>query len=101
MQDSLGTLFFKDKQVRLLALLTTPNKEWHISDLAKEANVTYVHTSKFIKKCEQYGIVLAERHGRVKRLILTEKGVYVAKSLAGITERINAPAPVQPKPAAT
>ncbi len=95
MQDSLGTLFFKDKQVRLLSLLTTTNREWHISDLAKEANVTYVHTSKFVKKCEHYGIITTEKHGRVKRLLLTEKGTSIAKSLASVTEKINAPEPVQ------
>lgn len=99
MQDSLGTLFFKDKQVRLLTLLTTPNREWHIADLSKEANVTYVHTSKFVKKCEQYGIITTDKHGRVKTLNLTEKGSYVAKNLATIIDRINAPEPVvQPKP---
>ncbi len=95
MQDSVGTLLFKDKQVRLLSILSTPNREWHLTDLAKEANVTYVHTSKFIKKCEQFGIVATEKHGRVKKLFLTEKGALIAKSVAGLTEKINAPEPVQ------
>ena len=43
MGDNIGTLFFKDKQVRLLLMLNEKNKEWYISDLAKQANVTYTH----------------------------------------------------------
>ncbi|MDE1834305.1 MAG: MarR family transcriptional regulator [Candidatus Micrarchaeota archaeon] len=96
-QDSIGTLLFKDKQIRILSILTTPNREWHISDLAKEANVTYIHTSKFIKKCEEYGIVTAEKHGRTKKLILTEKGNYIAKSVANIQERMKLPEQTAPK----
>ncbi len=99
MVDSIGTLLFKDKQMRLLMLLTTQNKEWHISDLAKEANVTYIHTSKFIKKCEDYGIVSSEKHGRVKRLMLTEKGAQIAKSVASIMDKmVLLEQPAQPKP---
>lgn len=100
MGDSIGTLLFKDKQVRILSMLTIPNREWHIADLAREANVTYVHTSKFIKKCEAFGIVKSEKHGRVKNLLLTEKGSQIAKSVASINEKITSPEPVaQPKPA--
>ncbi len=99
MGDSIGMLLFKEKQLRLLSLLTRPNKEWHLSDLAKEANVTYVHTSKFIKKCEEYGIVASEKHGRVKRLYLTEKGNKIAKDIASVSERISTPEPLQQKPA--
>lgn len=98
MADSIGTLLFKDKQVRLLSILTTTNKEWHISDLAKEAGVTYIHTSKFIRKCEDYGIVGTEKHGRMKRLFLTEKGNYIAKNVAGIMERLTPPEQPQLKP---
>lgn len=88
MPDSIGTLLFKTKQVKILSILTTPNKEWHLTDLAKEAGVTYIHTSKFIKKCEDYGIVGTEKHGRVKRLFLTERGNYIAKNVAGIMEKM-------------
>lgn len=89
MQDSIGTLLFKDKQVRLLSVLTNQTREWHITDLAKEANVTYVHTSRFLKKCEEHGLVASERHGRIKRLYLTDKGKEIAKSVSSIVEKIN------------
>lgn len=91
MSDSIGTLFFKDKQVRLILALSNAAKEWHLSDLSKEANVTYIHTSKFISKCEQYGIVATEKHGRIKRVYLTEKGKEMARILSGAIEKVKSP----------
>ncbi len=88
MGDNIGTLFFKDKQVRLLLMLNDKNKEWYISDLAKQANVTYIHTSKFISKCEDFGIVAAEKHGRLKRIYLTEKGRSVAAGVADTLSKV-------------
>jgi DNA-binding MarR family transcriptional regulator len=88
-EDSIGTLLLKDKQVKILYALTNKGREWHLTDLAKETNVTYVHISKFIKRCEELGIVDSERHGRVKRLVLTEKGAEVARSVANIMEKVN------------
>ena len=89
MDDTVGTLLLKDKQAKILSILASSDKEWHIADLAKAAEVTYVHTSKFIGKCEEAGIVSSERHGRVKRLFLTEKGKDVAKSVFNILDKIN------------
>ena len=95
MNDSIGTLFFKDKQIKLILTLNGEAREWHLTDLAKEANVTYIHTSKFISKCEAYGIISTEKHGRIKRLVLTEKGKEIAKSLAILLEKVKTPLPPQ------
>ncbi len=89
MVDSIGTLLLKDKQVRMLSALTDHEREWHITDLARESGVTYVHTSKFVKRCEESGMIESERHGRVKKLVLTEKGEEIARSVASILEKIN------------
>ncbi|MDE1860485.1 MAG: MarR family transcriptional regulator [Candidatus Micrarchaeota archaeon] len=91
MADSIGTLFFKDKQLRLILALTNSAKEWHLSDLSKETNVTYIHTSRFISKCEKYGLVATERHGRIKKLVLTEKGKEIAKGLNSVMEKVKMP----------
>ncbi len=88
-EDSIGTLLLKDKQVRILSALANRGREWHLTDLAKETEVTYVHISKFIKRCEACGMVESEKHGRVKKLILTDKGAEVAKNVANIVEKIN------------
>ncbi len=89
MDDTVGTLFLRDKQVRLITALADSSKEWHIADLAKVANVTYVHTSMFVKKCESRGIIVSERHGRTKKLKLTEKGVQIAKNIASIIDGVS------------
>lgn len=97
MPDSIGTLLFKDKQARLLLTLFNTSKEWYISDLAKTANVTYIHTSRFIGRCEEAGMIRSEKHGRMKRLVLTEKGRDIAQGLASIMSRMQAPATAAPK----
>ncbi len=97
MGDPLGMLLFKEKQVRLLLKLLETGKEWHISDLAKATDITYVHTSKFISRCEQEGLIKSEKHGRTKRLLLTEKGTEIATSISKIMGKINLPSPPQPQ----
>ncbi len=97
MDDTVGTLLLKDKQAKILSTLASSDKEWHIADLAKASEVTYVHTSKFISKCEEAGIIGSERHGRVKRLFLTEKGKDVAKSVSNILDKIRPSEPEEPE----
>jgi predicted transcriptional regulator len=97
MEDTVGTLFLKDKQARLLTVLSNQAREWHITDLAREANVTYVHTSKFISLCEKKGIVAAEKHGRTKKLSLTKKGEAIAKNIAEILQGVSAEAEKPPQ----
>ena len=90
MKDSLGMLFLKEKQARLLLHLAREGREWNLSGLSKEADVTYVHTSRFVSKCEEEGIVSVERHGRIKMLVLTEKGRDLASSIAKIMDGVGA-----------
>ncbi len=97
MADSIGSLLFKDKQLRLLLTLSNTSREWYLADLAKAANVTYIHTSRFISRCEESGIVATERHGRAKRIFLTEKGTDLASTLQGVVNKINQPKAQQPQ----
>ena len=99
MKDKLGMLLFKEKQVKLLTTLIE-EKEWHIADLAKATGVTYIHTSNFVNRCERMGIMGSEKHGRIKRVFLTEKGMEVAKAIATIKQRLESTSnPVQkPEP---
>lgn len=87
MKDSFGMLLFKEKQVKLLTALIE-EKEWHIVDLAKATGVTYIHTSNFVNRCERMGIMASEKHGRIKRVFLTEKGMEVAKAINAITQKL-------------
>ncbi|MDE1856282.1 MAG: winged helix DNA-binding protein [Candidatus Micrarchaeota archaeon] len=83
-----GTLLFKDKQVKILTALANKDQEWYLSSLAKAADATYVHTSKFITRCEQLGLVNVTKHGKIKTLTLTDKGAEVAGGIAKVIEKM-------------
>ena len=88
MGDGIGMLLLKEKQVRVLSALMDRSREWHLTDLARETAVTYVHISKFVKKCEESGLIESERHGRVKRLVLTDKGEDITRGALGMMEKL-------------
>ena len=101
------TLFVKEKQVKILLLLKDQSQEWYISNLAKAAGTTYVHACNLLLNCERLGIITSMKHGKIKSIKLTEKGMTLANSLSSIYGAINeaptAPQPVQaqaakPKP---
>lgn len=96
MEDSIGTLFFRDKQARMFLALINEAKEWHLADLAKETDVTYIHTSRFVSKCEENGLITTEKHGRIKQLKLTEKGKSVANMLTNIMKELRQPEAATP-----
>ena len=84
--EGLDGLIFKEKQARILALLSGARREWHLSDLAKESGTTYVHTSRFVALCERAGLAGSEMHGKVKRIFLTDKGAKIAVKISEIGE---------------
>lgn len=89
-----GMLIFKDKQARLILKLADGKREWYLSELAKSAEVTYIHTTRFITRCEALGLVESEKHGKIKRVFLTEKGRGVAQDIQSILNKMNQnPAP--------
>lgn len=94
-----GTLLFKEKQTRIMLSMLDERREWYLSELAKNSGVTYIHTSRFIKRCETSGLVHTEKHGRMKRVLLTEKGKSVAQDLKLLMAKVGAhEPPVQENP---
>lgn len=95
-----GMLIFKDKQAKLILMLAEEGKEWYLSNLAKSAEVTYIHTSRFVGRCEKAGIIDSEKHGKIKRIFLTEKGKVIAREMLSIMDKMNEKSPaVEIKPA--
>lgn len=90
MPNETENLLFKEKQTKILLALSDKSQEWHLENLAKAADSTYVHASRFISRCEAMGIVVTEKHGRIKSLQLTEKGAEIAKNISSIMEKLNA-----------
>jgi predicted transcriptional regulator len=93
-----GNLIFKERQAKMLVLLLDNSRDWYISTLAKESQSTYVHACNFLLSCESLGIVESERHGRMKSIKLTEKGMQIARMVSDIIRLATAPVPVQPIP---
>jgi predicted transcriptional regulator len=87
-QENKG-IIFKDKQAKILLSLRGSGQEWYISSLAKATNTTYVHTCNFISSCESMGIIKSEKHGKIKVVKLTDKGVQLADMISGIYTIIN------------
>ncbi|MGC9099121.1 MAG: hypothetical protein ACP5HW_01060 [Candidatus Micrarchaeia archaeon] len=85
---SFGKLFFKEKQVKAFLILAENSQEWNLSNLAKASGATYVHISRFINACEGAGLIESTKHGRIKGIKLTQKGVEVAGHLSNISSSI-------------
>lgn len=77
-------IILKQKQVGILLALRDTSQNWYISSLAKATNTTYVHTCNFLAVCERLGITLSEKHGKLKLIKLTEKGLHLADMVISI-----------------
>lgn len=72
-------LFMRVKNVRLFLLLR--QGAYHISDLAKKTDVTYLHARDVVNMLEEAGLVKTEKKGRKRLVSLTERGEEVAIAL--------------------
>jgi predicted transcriptional regulator len=79
-----GNIILKQKQARIIAALRDTSQNWYISALAKASGTTYVHACNFLTICEQLGITTSEKHGKIKVVKLTEKGLRLADSINNI-----------------
>lgn len=89
MAEKEGALLFKEKQIKILLALSDKSKGWNLTEVSKAAGATYVHTSKFVTRCEDLGIIQVEMHGKIKTLNLTPKGREIAEGISKIVERMN------------
>lgn len=62
-----------------------------ISELARQSNSSYVHTTNLIKKMEEAGFVKSEKKGREKVIRLTDEGLKAASALSEAISRISTP----------
>ena len=92
-------IVLKDKQARILLSLKNSESEWYISSLAKATDTTYVHACRFVGMCEKRGITSSERHGKIKVIKLTEKGVQMTEMIASIYTLLAQPKASQQKTA--
>jgi predicted transcriptional regulator len=77
-------IILRQKQSRILLALRDPSQNWYISSLAKACDTTYVHACNFLAVCESMGITESEKHGKLKVIKLTDKGLRLADLIASI-----------------
>ncbi len=87
--ERFANILFKEKQAGIILALADKSQKWYITNLAKSANATYVHTSRFVARCEELGIIDAEIHGKLKTLRLTDKGQEIASSIMSINGKLS------------
>ncbi len=85
------SIVLKDKQAKIFLSLKNTQQPWHISNLATSCGATYVHTHNFIKLCESLGLTTIEKHGKLKEIKLTEKGMQMAEMITNIYTIITPP----------
>jgi len=86
-KDHKISVLFKRKPIRILLALLQ-DKKWYPSLLAKESDLSYVHTAKLIDLLEEIDLVSSEFKGKTKVIKLTEKGEKLARSLEEITKNL-------------
>jgi len=77
-------IILKQKQASILLALRDTSQNWYISSIAKATNTTYVHACNFLAVCERLGITSSEKHGKLKLIKLTEKGIRLADMVINI-----------------
>ena len=84
MDGKILSLFFKEKPVKMLLLLYQSKNALYASTVAKKTGFTYTHVNEMLALMEKERILDFERHGRLKILVLTEKGKKLAEGLQEI-----------------
>ena len=62
-------------------LFIANNNSTYAIQVSKKINVTYSHLVTLVREFERIGLITAEKTGRIKYLIITEKGKNMAKNL--------------------
>ncbi|MFT4282868.1 MAG: hypothetical protein ACMXX6_00400 [Candidatus Woesearchaeota archaeon] len=73
--------FFREKPTMMLINLYNSSNEIYASNLAKNVDCTYSHVVKVLQEMQKANIISFEKQGRLKIIILTEKGKKIAKNL--------------------
>lgn len=74
-------VFFREKPAMMLVNLKNSQSSVYASSLAKQIDCTYSHVVKILQKMEKAGLINFEKHGRLKLLTLTKKGMEIAKRI--------------------
>lgn len=76
----------QEKSEEILLVLAERKGLMSVTEIAREAGVTYAHTWHIVEKMEKAGILRTERIGRQKAVEFTEVGEILANLLREISE---------------
>jgi len=88
MEDNFD-IFFRRKPALMLVALRKHSKARYGSILAKEVDCTYSHAVKILQTLEKLGLVVFEKHGRIKLIKLTKRGEEISNNIENIRKSIN------------
>lgn len=90
MKDPLQRLFLREKPS--LALLALNEMETaYIAQIAKHIDSTVPHTSSILSELEEHGLISSRPEGRIRCLVLTDRGVQVARALKDLFDLLHRP----------
>lgn len=85
---NLLSLFFREKAVALLLALHQTKTASYASTLAKKIHCPSSHIRNILKEMEKAGILVFEKHGRLKLVVLTKKGKEIAEEIEKLQQRL-------------
>lgn len=85
----LEDLFLREKPAKILLGLKTAKDSVYATILSKGADCTYSHTIKILNTFKKLGMVKFEKHGRIKKVMLTDDGWDIAHNLEAMIKKFN------------
>ncbi|MGD0728481.1 MAG: hypothetical protein ABR981_00175 [Candidatus Micrarchaeaceae archaeon] len=84
----MDNLILKKKQTEILILIKNSAQDLSMSTISKLSNTTYVHVCNFLATCEYNGITTSEKHGKLKIIKLTDKGLRITNLIISINSEL-------------
>lgn len=82
------SLFFREKAMALLLALHQTKTASYASTLAKKIHCPSSHIRTLLQEMEKAGILVFEKHGRLKLVVLTKKGKEIAEELQNLQQKL-------------
>ncbi len=83
MNGDILKLFFKEKTLKIFLNI---EKEVYAAKMRNKAVCMYSYVITILRKFEEVGLVKSERHGRIKKYKLTEKGKEIDNKIRDLLD---------------
>ena len=82
-------LLLHPRTAMLVVSLKEDGKKWYASSLARAVGLSYVYVTEVLNTLQRDGVVEFKREGKIKRVMLTEKGMKIANALDELMTKLN------------